>query len=182
VVIGSPSASDLRQYFDAHRAEYDRPETFDFEQFQVGDKAQGGSLAAQLEGELGTEPAPAEYAQAVRRYAARPQANLVDLFGQDDTRKLLERPDGTWAAITTGSASHLARITQRHPPQPASFEQVKNQVARAWKEAARKASLAESLKAIVEHYDIRVTPGTEPSVAELSASPSRAEAPRDLRP
>ena len=162
VVVPTPSEAELRAWFAANKSEFDRPQNFDFEQFKVNEAPTDGSEALALASQLGTQPALDDGLRLVRSYKARARENLFELFGQADAQRLLQAPTHAWVAVSTDRGWHLARITARHGPQPADFASVRTRVARGWADEARKASLSQSLKAIVEQFDIRVTPDPPP--------------------
>lgn len=170
IVVPDPTEGHLRGWFEAHRADYDRPALFDFEQFRVSEGQDGEAVAAALAQELGDGLAPNAQQALVRTYQARPASNLVDLFGEEHTQKLLDRTDATWVAVKSSRAWHLARITDRKTLEPAQYDEVKSRVARDWQEHARRASLSDALKAIVADYKIDVAPDATPSNLRVSRS------------
>lgn len=181
VVVPTPNEAELRAWFEAHRDQFDRPERYDFEQFALGEDPGQRAQAQALASELGRGDAPAERVDDVRRYAARPRENLSDLFGEEDAARMLAQ-EGAWVVVDTDRGVHLARVTARHPAAPAEFDTVRSRVARGWKEDARKASLSESLKAIVEQFEIVVAPDAPRSDAPDTTSAGLAGGDRVASP
>ncbi len=152
VIIEAPSDEVLEAWFAEHRANYDRPEFIDFEQFLVSDLE--SEAAAELAAMLGDDQHPEQYARDFRRYAKRIDDNLLAVFKDADAERLIDAPAGQWVAVESDLGWHLARITTRYPGVEAEFDVVRTAVVRDWREAARKQELAESLSEIVALYDV----------------------------
>lgn len=174
IVIPAPADGELKAWFEEHKADYDLPAAYDFEQFQVvelrdvaPDSEQAIKAAVEAKAlveALGTgEPSEAQ-GEMVRLYRNRPMENLVSLFGQAQAETIANSAEGQWTAARSPRGWHAVRIVERRAARSAEFKTVRSRVVRAWQEDARKQSLADSLKEIVERFDIRVVgDGTEPS-------------------
>jgi hypothetical protein len=161
VVTEAPTQEVLRAWFEDNRAKYDKPETFDFEQFRVGDsngKKKAFALAARLDD---TEPGE-DWLSRRRRYSKRPLSNLEALFGREDADRLIRSADNGWVPVSSPAGWHLARITAGHAGEPADFDAVRSRVGEEWKAQATQAELGKALRAIAEGYDIRIELTTPP--------------------
>ncbi|MEZ5582768.1 MAG: peptidylprolyl isomerase [Candidatus Competibacteraceae bacterium] len=161
VVVESPKEQELLAWFEKNRAAYDRPESYDFEQFKVGGP-EAGDLAADLADELAAKPASTEWQNQLRRYQKRPAHNLKLLFGKTHAATLINSADGKWVPVQSPGGWHLARITARHPGRQADFTEIRSQVIEDWKSQAMQAELGEALRGIANRYDIRVELSTPP--------------------
>jgi hypothetical protein len=160
-VTQAPPPEALEAWFEANRTRYDKPETFDFEQFQVAD-VDGAAEAVSLAAELGSgAPTPAWEGKR-RKYYKRPAANLEAVFGTEDARRMIDSPNDRWLPVSSPAGWHLSRVIARHPGERAELTAMRNRVLEDWKADAIQTELAQSLQAIARGYDIRL---------ELSAPP-----------
>lgn len=148
------TAKALHSWFIQHRTRYDKPATFSFEQFRVGDR-DSADVAAALATKLGAT-LPSEYQQQIHRYERRPLANIEYVFGKEQADQLVKRRDRSWMAVSSPAGWHLARIVKRYPAVPAVFEDIRVRVAEDWKKQASDAQLAETLHEIASTYHISV--------------------------
>jgi hypothetical protein len=155
--MSEPAATEaeLRQWFEENRARYDRPATYDFEQFKVGGP-EASEAAIALSRSLGTADPGSEWENDIRTYEQRPLSNLAFVFGEDDSALLVEDETAQWQAVDSPAGWHLARITARYPGEPADFEAIRTRVGEDWKEKVSQAELATTLRDIAQRYDIRV--------------------------
>ncbi|MEM8548844.1 MAG: peptidylprolyl isomerase, partial [Pseudomonadota bacterium] len=143
--------SELEDWFAQNRSRYEQPETVDIEQFQVSsgdDPASANALAA----ELGTGAVPADYDDALRRYARRSIASLTQVFNPVTIQALAALAPGQWAPIQSAQGWHLARITARHEGRTVTLDEVERQVLADWQQDAEQAQLTEALAAIAQDY------------------------------
>jgi hypothetical protein len=152
IIIDYPPEEDLQAWFVEHRAAYDRPELIDFEQFPVADM--GLDEAHALAAELGSQGHPPEYDRAFRSYGTRIPDNLFSVFDEDDARAILDAPPGQWVAARSDYGLHLARITNRSPAQPVTFEEARALVKDDWYAQERERQIADALGEIVAQYEI----------------------------
>ena len=180
IVTQAPRDEQLRQWFEQRRNDYDQPETFDVEQFQIT-KAHDAEAAEAVARALGSGDVPEEQLDQVRHYERRPPSNLSFLFGEEGASRLAGAEVGQWLVVRSEQGWHAARVTARHPAEPADFDKVRNRILREWRDASKKADLSGALRDIVEQYDIRVvgddrpTPGA--TLSKLSLTPGRGAEP-----
>lgn len=180
IVVDPPSEAQLRSWFEENRARYDRPASFDFEQFQLPEGTTQES-ARELAQVAGAGDVPKEYEGGLRDYGARPRANLVALFGEEDADRLVGSQGADWVPVSTDRSWHLARVTRRLPAVPGRFDNLRSQIVREWRDYARKADLAGALKLIVGRYDILVVGGSEPAVAQSNRADDGAKRSRSQK-
>ncbi len=156
VVTEAPTEEALRQWFELNRADYDRPVSYDFQQFRVGDASSRDS-AESVAASLGAGTPGSEWVDAVRQYRNRPADNLAALFEAEYVAALLASPQGEWiAAQSTAGNWHVARIVAENPGEPAEFEEVRGRIGEDFKATAAQYELAVALEAISDRYDIRL--------------------------
>lgn len=161
VVTEAPTQEVLRAWFEENRDKYDKPETFDLEQFQVGD-SDGEEKTIALAASLGDREPGEDWLSRRRRYTKRPLSNLEGLFGREGADRLARSADNEWVPVRSPAGWHLARITARHTGEPADFDSLRSRVGEEWKAQASQAELGKALRAIAEGYDIGVELTTPP--------------------
>ncbi|MCB1740318.1 MAG: peptidyl-prolyl cis-trans isomerase [Gammaproteobacteria bacterium] len=170
--VETPPDAVLQTWFEENRDAYDLPALYSFEQFRLEDGVDR-EQAEQLAQTLGSAPPQGRHAAALRRYARRPEVNLSQVFGADDTRRLLSVPDHHWTVLSSVQGLHLARITERFAADPAEFDATRARVMRDWEKSARQLQLARALKKIHDKYDIRYEVDRQPAdIAGPDADPA----------
>lgn len=148
------NATQLQNWFNENRVRYDKPETFDFEQFKVGDK-NADAVAMKLAETLGSS-SPSDDQYQLRSYKGRPAENIQYIFGEDQTAKLLASTNEAWIPVSSPAGWHLARIVHRYPSEPANFDDIRTRVGEDWKKQAADTQLAEALRDIASKYKITI--------------------------
>jgi len=124
------SDDDLRKWFEKNRHRYDEPMRFDFQDAALsGDRSESAVRAFVDALNAG---APGDSKAGLRVYKARPLPTMAPTFGEEFAAELEQVPPGQWRALKSRDgwlAIHLDSIT---PPQPASFEKLRNVVRHDW--------------------------------------------------
>ena len=113
----------LRDWFEARRDKYDEPARFDFQEAVLaGDSGEAAvrEFAAALN--AGT---PGDAKAGLRVFKGRPQANLVQGYGDDFVHALQAQPLGTWHEIRTKDGWRAMRLDGATPARPAVYESVR---------------------------------------------------------
>ncbi len=143
----------LRRWFEAHRAKYDDPARFDFQE-------------AVLSGN-GTEPAVRAFvttlnsgasgeAQAeLRVFKGRPRENLVQSYGPEFAKALEDAPPGSWRALPTRAGWRAVRLDQATPARPAVFESLRGVVQQDWTDATLSAQRSAAVQALAQKYTVQ---------------------------
>jgi hypothetical protein len=160
--------TELLNWFEENRDRYDRPATFDVEQFLVGGP-EAAETAEALSQSLGSNLPGPDWENEIRYYDGRPESNLALMFGEEDAAKLVSDVSERWISVDSPAGWHLARITKRYPGAPADFEALRTRVGEDWKDQTSRAELAAALRDIADRYDIQV---------QLSAPPDEWDAER----
>lgn len=156
VAVQKPDETGLREWFDQHREQFDKPSSVDFEQFVVGERDDARETFEALAADISGAPAPEEYAARVRMYTRRPEPSLSAVFGEKDAAKLLDAADGAWVVVDSQTKLHLARVTARYPGEPVAFDEVRTRVGELYASVKREQQMQSMLREIGKKYDIVV--------------------------
>lgn len=135
----------LRKWFDAHRAKYDEPPRFDFQEAVLsGDASEAGIrafVAALNSGRQGESEA------GLRVFKGRPRSNIEQSYGAEFVKALSTAEPHSWQALKSKDGWRAIRLEQLSAPQPAVFEALRNVVQQDWTDA----TLAEQRSAAVRN-------------------------------
>jgi hypothetical protein len=143
----------LRRWFEGHRAKYDEPPRFDFEEATLaGDTSEGGarsfaaSLNAGASGDLGA---------GLRVFKGRPRENLLQSYGPDFTKALESAPPMQWQALRTREGWRVVRLDHASPGRPATFDALRIVVQQDWTDATLSEQRSAAVNAMAKKYTIR---------------------------
>jgi hypothetical protein len=143
----------LRRWFEDHRAKYDEPPRFDFEEAALaGDSSQGAassfaaSLNAGASGDLGA---------GLRVFKGRPRENLLQSYGADFTKALESAPPLRWQALQTREGWRVVRLDRASPGRPAAFEALRTVVQQDWTDATLSEQRSAAVHAMARKYTLR---------------------------
>lgn len=142
----------LRAWFDKHRARYDEPARYDFQEAVLsGDTGESAvrSFVAQLNGGL-----PGDAKAGLRVYKGRPHANLVQSFGADFAAALESLPPGTWQALRTRDGWRAMRLDAVAPGQAAQFEALRPTLIQDWTDAVMAEQRTAAVRQLARKYRI----------------------------
>ncbi len=142
----------LRGWFESHRAKYDEPARFDFQEAVLaGDTSEAAvrSFVAALN--AGT---PGDAQAGLRVFKGRPHANLVQSYSADFAQALESSPVGEWRALPSMSGLLAMRLDAVTPPKPAEFEPLRGVVLQDWTDAVLSEQRSAAVKAIAGKYKI----------------------------
>lgn len=167
VLKDPPKDEELREWFEINRASYDEPERFSVERLRLPDAST--IEAAQALGTAFAQAVPEERRSAIVRYFRRSHDNLVTLFPADSVSALLAAPSGEWVPVLMGDDWNLLRVADVLEAAPASFDEVKTQVAKDFAKAASGMQVSEMAEEIASKYRISLEFG-EDDVQEILAA------------
>lgn len=157
-----PTADDrvLRAWFDSHRDRYDEPARYDFEEAALsGDSSEAAVRAFVTALNSGT---PGDASAGLRVFKARPHASLVESYGQEFARTLVQSPPDTWQALRTRDGWRAMRLDAVVPGKPAAFEELRGVVLHDWIDAAAAEQRTAVVRAFAKKYKIKYeTPGQD---------------------
>lgn len=156
-----PTDAQLKAYYDAHRADFTRPQKRSFDQVYFAIDQRGEAAARQLAGDalarvqrgdtVSGDPFPGP--QFISNLARDDVSRLFG--GKDFAAKVFNTPKGQWAGpFRSGFGWHLVRVTSDQPAKPLSFTEAREAAKAAWTEADRRERNASSYKALVRRYSI----------------------------
>lgn len=182
-IVEKPDEAGLRAWFEANRAAYDQPESFDFSQMLITDGEEAArAMAAALN--AGESEAQAQWATASRGYQRRPRVNLDTAFGEADSAALIDA-DGAFLAVSSERGWHVARVSERHPAEAVDFESVRQRVGEDYKMLERERLLLSMYDEIAAKFEVVVDLKTPPEAWDEStfeeirlSETQRSKAPR----
>lgn len=142
----------LRAWFEKHRARYDEPVRYDFQEAVLagdGSEAAVRAFVAQLNGGL-----PGDARAGLRVYKGRPHANLVQSFGDEFARTLEALPPGTWQALRTREGWRAMRLDAVTPGRPAVFEALRPTLIQDWNDAVMAEQRTDAVRQLARKYRI----------------------------
>lgn len=154
-----PEASDtvLRSWFDAHRARYDVPARYDFEEaVKTGERSEADvqAFVAMLNK---TAPGGAVAAD-LRVFKDRPHDSLVQSYGEAFVKALGEQADPQWRAVAAKDGWRAVRVQACKPAQPADFEAFRGVVLQDWRDATAAEQRTAAVRALTRKYSVRYEP------------------------
>jgi hypothetical protein len=143
----------LRGWFESHRAKYDEPVRFDFQEAVLaGDTSEAAvrSFVIALNSGL-----PGDARAGLRVFKGRPYANLVQSYGAEFARALEQSPAGEWRAQPTRDGWRAIRLDALGAPKPASFEALRGVVLQDWTDATLAEQRSAAVRLMAKKYTIR---------------------------
>ena len=143
----------LRAWFDSHRAKYDEPARYDFQEAVLaGDSAEAGVRAFVDALNAGT---PGDARAGLRVFKGRPHANLVQSYGVEFAKALEESVPGEWRAQPGRDGWHAMRLDAVSAPKPATFEALRGVALQDWTDAVLSEQRSAAVKALARKYRIK---------------------------
>jgi hypothetical protein len=143
----------LRRWFDAHRAKYDDPARFDFQEAALAGGASESTVrefVARLES--GTS---GDAGAGLRVFKGRPTGNLEDSYGPDFAKALQSAPTGHWQALHAKDGWRAVMLDRFTPATPADFQKLRPVVQQDWTDATLAEQRSAAVRALAAKYDIR---------------------------
>jgi hypothetical protein len=143
----------LSAWFDAHRAKYDDPARFDFQEAALAGDATEATVrefVTRLEG--GTS---GDAGAGLRVFKGRPTGNLVDSYGADFAKALQAAPAGHWQALHAKDGWRAVRLDRYTPPTPADFRKLRAVVQQDWTDATLAEQRSAAVRTLAAKYDVR---------------------------
>ncbi len=147
----------LRQWFESHRAKYDEPARYDFEEAVMARgaaDANAATTAAQVFAAALNAGAPGDIEADLRVFSRRPRANLVDSYGADFAAALEASPPGEWRAIPSRDGARVVRLTALTAAAPATFENLSGVVLQDWTDAVMAEQRSAAVRALARKYRV----------------------------
>jgi parvulin-like peptidyl-prolyl cis-trans isomerase-like protein len=143
----------LRGWFESHRAKYDEPGRYDFQEAVLaGDNSETAARAFVAALNAGT---PGDAEAGLRVFKGRPQANIVQSYGEEFAKALQVSPAGEWLALPTGGGWRAVRLEAITPPKPAAYEAVRGVVLQDWTDATMAEQRSAAVRALARKYTVK---------------------------
>lgn len=143
----------LRGWFDSHRAKYDEPARYSFQEAALAGDISEASVAAFVESlNAGT---PGDNQAGLRVFKARPRGNLVQSYGPEFATSLDQSPIGKWRALNTRDGWRAILPVAITPPNPGNYDQLRGVVLQDWTDATLAEQRSAAVRALAKKYTVR---------------------------
>ena len=151
-----PEAGDkqLRDWFEKNRKKYDEPMRFDFQEAALSGDRSESAVRAFVDALNAGNPGDAQ--AGLRVYKTRPLPTLAPTFGDEFAAELEQAPPGQWRALKTRDGWRAIRLDSITPPQPASFEVLRNVVRHDWIDETAAQLRTTAVRDLAKKYRIRI--------------------------
>lgn len=144
----------LRDWFEKHRAKYDEPARFDFQEAVLGGEA--GEAAVRAFVDMLNTGTPGDAKAGLRVFKGRPHGNLLQSYGEDFAKALEAATPGQWLALQSRAGWHAVRLDSASPARPANFEALRNIVQQDWTDATLAEQRSAAVAQLARKYTIKV--------------------------
>jgi hypothetical protein len=157
--LPEPDDKTLRDWFEGHRAKYDEPPRFDFQEAVLaGDNSEGSVRAFVQALNAGT---PGDAKAGLRVFKGRPRSNLLQSYGADFTMALEGATTGEWRALQARDGWLAIRLDAQTAPKPAVYEVVRNLVAQDWVDSVAAEQRTAAVRALAQKYTVKLEAGAK---------------------
>jgi hypothetical protein len=150
-----PPVSDevLRQWFEKHRARYDEPGRYDFDEAVLSGESSEPAVRDFVKAL--NEGMPGDARAGLRVFKGRPHSNLVQSYGAEVAETLVKAAPGQWQALRTRDGWRAMRLNTISAPKPAAFEALRGIVLRDWTDATAAEQRSAAVSALSKKYTIK---------------------------
>lgn len=143
----------LRTWFENHRAKYDEPVRYDFQEAVLtGDTAEAAVRAFADALNAGT---PGDAKAGLRVFKGRPHGNLVESYGPEFAKAFETMPPGEWRVLPSRDGLHVMRLESVTPARPGVFEVLRGVVQQDWTDATMAEQRSAAVRELARKYTIR---------------------------
>jgi hypothetical protein len=143
----------LRAWFESHRAKYDDPARFDFQEAVLsGDTSEVAVRTFVAALNAGT---PGDAEAGLRVFKGRPLSNLVQSYGADFAKSLEGSTVGEWRAQKTKEGWRAIRLDAINQPKTAVFETLRPVVMQDWTDATLAEQRSAAVHALQGKYKVK---------------------------
>jgi hypothetical protein len=150
-----PTVDDgkLKEWFEQHRAKYDEPVRYDFEEAVLsGDTSEAAVRSFVHELNAGI---PGDARAGLRVFKGRPAANIIQSYGEEFSKELASATVGEWRAFKSRDGWHAMRLNVIAAAKPAVFEQIRNVVLQDWKDDIASEQRTAAVRTLAKKYNVR---------------------------
>jgi hypothetical protein len=151
-----PSYDDqlLRAWFEQHRAKYDEPVRYDFQEAVLAEDASESALRAFAAALNAGAPGDAE--ASLRVFDGRPHENIVKSYGEEFAKALEASPVGEWRALAGREGLRVMRLESIAPAKAADYESLRGVVLQDWTDATLAAQRSAAVSMLARKYTVKV--------------------------
>ena len=151
-----PPISDavLREWFDKHRAKYDEPARYDFQEAAL--EGNPGEAAVRSFVEQLNNGTPGDAKAGLRVFKGRPRDNLLQSYGEGFAKGLEAATPGQWLALQSREGWHAVRLESSSGARPANFETLRGVVLQDWTDATLAEQRSAAVAALARKYTVKV--------------------------
>lgn len=158
-----PTDSELRAYLSAHPKAFAAPPAISFEQVFLSARRHGPDLLRTAAATLAalTTDVDADPSTMGDPSLLPAEAPLTDLpalahmFGQEFAEAIGKAQPGVWTGpIASSFGTHIVRVTERRPDRIPDLAEIRDAVAREWRNERRKSLEADRLAALLKRYEV----------------------------
>lgn len=158
-----PSEAQLRAYYDGHRGAYVEPPRRSFEQiyFAMDERGEAAAKALAQGALLHPDAAAGDDFPGPKTIENLSEDEMNRLFGSAEfAHSAFSAPAGKWTGpFRSGYGWHLLRTTNARAGRQLSFDSVRDQVAKDWKDTARREAAADRYRKLRSAYHVVAEPG-----------------------
>ena len=144
----------LRDWFENHRAKYDEPARYDFQEAMLTGDSSETTVRAFVETlNAGT---PGDAKAGLRVFKGRPYANLEQSYGAEFAKALNEAPVNEWRVQSTRDGWRAIRLDTITPPKPADFEPLRGVVLQDWTDATLSEQRSAAVRTLAKKYTVKL--------------------------
>lgn len=144
----------LREWFEQHRAKYDEPARYDFQEAVLAGGASGSQLrafAAAL-----NAGAPGDGEASLRVFDGRPHENIVKSYGEAFAKALEAAPVGEWRTLPSRDGLRVMRLEAITPARPADYAKLRGVVLQDWTDATLAEQRSAAVRVLARKYTVKV--------------------------
>jgi hypothetical protein len=143
----------LRAWFESHRAKYDDPARYDFQEAVLAGEASETAVRGFVDALNAGLPGDAK--AGLRVFKGRPHANLAQSYGAGFAQALEGTTPGEWRALQAQDGWHAVRLDAITPARPAAFETLRGVVQQDWTDVTLSAQRSAAVKALARQYRVK---------------------------
>lgn len=144
----------LHAWFEQHRAKYDDPARFDFQEAQLAGDSSESAVRAFVDALNSGTPGDAK--AGLRVFKGRPHSNLVQSYGEDFARALETASPGRWLALQSREGWRAVRLDAASPAKPGNYEALRGVVLQDWTDQTMAEQRSAAVAALASKYRIKV--------------------------